>query len=325
MSTIKEVAKYCGFSVATVSRVLNDDPIVKPETREKVLAAIEALNYRPNLMAKNLRTQKSNSILVMIPTIANPFYAEILRGIEQGVKETEMNPIIGTVEFDPSHTDHFLALLDSNQADGVIFISSSITSERLAEVAKKHPAVMCNEYFDPMPVSYVAINNEEAAYEAACELAKMGCERVAYFSGARDSSSSIDRSRGVKRAKEENKCVEVDIIRGDDDFHHLKDKICKVLSEKPNIDGLIMNSDINGTVAIRALVEMGLVPGKDVRIVSFDGTMISELTTPMLTCVKQPLFDLGYLAVRLLENQMKEKDAPFERLILPHEFCIRET
>ena len=100
MSTIKEVAKYCGYSVATVSRVLNNDPVVKAETREKVLAAIEALNYRPNLVAKNLRTRRSNSILVMIPTIANPFYAEILRGIEQGVKETQMNPIIGTVELD---------------------------------------------------------------------------------------------------------------------------------------------------------------------------------------------------------------------------------
>lgn len=325
MSTIKDVAKYCGYSVATVSRVINDDPIVKAETREKVLIAIRALNYRPNLVAKNLRTQKSNSILVMIPTIANPFYAEILRGVEQGVKETEMNPIIGTVEFDPSHMDHFLELLDSNQADGVIFISSSITNDRLVEVAKKHPAVMCNEYFDPMPVSYVAINNEEAGYEAACEMAKAGCKRVAYFSGARDSSSSVDRSRGIKRAEEECKCVAIDIVRGDDDFHHLKDKICKVLKENPDIDGLLMNSDINGTVAIRALVEMGLVPGKDVRIVSFDGTIISELTTPMLSCVKQPLFDLGYLAVRLLENQMKEEDAPIERLILPHEVTIRET
>ncbi len=325
MSTIKEVAKYCGYSVATVSRVLNNDPVVKPQTREKVLAAIEALNYRPNLVAKNLRTQRSNSILVMIPTIANPFYAEILRGIEQGVKETQMNPIIGTVELDPAHMDHFLELLDSNQADGVIFVSSSITSDRLAEVAKKHPAVMCNEHFDPMPVSYVAINNEEAAYEAACQLAEAGCKHIAYFSGARDSSSSVDRSAGVRRAGKDCKDLTVDIIRGDDDFHYLKEKIIKLLKKTPGIDGLVMNSDINGTVAIRALVEQGLEPGKDVRIVSFDGTIISEITTPTLSCVKQPLFDLGYLAVRLLENQMKEAGAPIERLILPHEFTIRET
>jgi len=325
MSTIKEVAKYCGYSVATVSRVLNNDPVVKSETREKVLAAIEALNYRPNLVAKNLRTQRSNSILVMIPTIANPFYAEILRGIEQGVKETQMNPIIGTVELDQGHMDHFLELLDSNQADGVIFVSSSITSDRLTEVAKKHPAVMCNEHFDPMPVSYVAIDNEAAAYEAACKLAEAGCKHIVYFSAARDSSSSIDRSAGVRRAGKECKNLTVDIIRGFDDFHDLKDKISNALEKQPEIDGLVMNSDINGTVAIRALVEMDLIPGKDVRIVSFDGTIISEITTPTLTCVKQPLFDLGYLAVRLLENQMKEADAPVERLILPYELTIRET
>ncbi len=325
MSTIKDVAKYCGYSVATVSRVINDDPIVKAETREKVLLAIRALKYRPNLVAKNLRTQKSNSILVMIPTIANPYYAEVLRGIEQGVKETEMNPIIGTVEFDPKHMDHFLELLDSNQADGVIFISSSITSDRLTEVAKKHPAVMCNEYFDPMPVSYVSINNEDAAYEAACELANAGCKQIAYFSGVRDSSSSLDRSRGVKRAEEECESVAVSIIRGEDDLHSLKNKIRRILEENPEIDGLIMNSDVNGSVAIRALVEMDLVPGKDVRIISFDGTIISEITTPMLSCVKQPLFDLGYKAVWLLEKQMKEENAPIERLILSHEVTIRET
>ncbi len=98
-----------------------------------------------------------------------------------------------------------------------------------------------------------------------------------------------------------------------------------MLKKTPGIDGLVMNSDINGTVAIRALVEQGLEPGKDVRIVSFDGTIISEITTPTLSCVKQPLFDLGYLAVRLLENQMKEAGAPIERLILPHEITIRET
>ena len=325
MSTIKEVAKLCGFSVATVSRVLNDDSIVKAETRKKVLVAVQELNYRPNLIAKNLRTQRSNSILVMIPTISNPFYADILGGIQQRIKEMQMNPIIGTVEFEPNHMDHYLGLLDSNQAAGAIFVSSSITSEQLDELAKKVPVVMCNEYFDPMPVSYVAIDNEKAAYEAVNEMLQSGCKRIAYFGGSRGSSSTIDRAHGVKRAGEKNEGVKIDIIRGEEDVSSLRDKIGRVLRENPDIDGLLMNSDIYGAVGIRVLVEMGRSPGQDIRIISFDGTYISELTTPMLTCIRQPTFDLGYLAAKLLENKIEEKNAPLEQVILPHTLVVRET
>mgnify|MGYP001034948232 CR=1 FL=1 len=325
MNTIKDVAKQCGYSVATVSRVLNDDPIVKAETREKVLAAIRELNYRPNLVAKNLRTQRSNSILVVVPTISNPFYADILRGIQQGVKEAQMNPIIGTVEFETSHMDHFLALLDGNQAAGAIFVSSSITSDRLVELAKKVPVVMCNEYFDPMPTSYVVVDNEKAAYEASCEMLQSGCRRIAYFRGPRGSSSSVDRANGAKRAGDEVEGVRIDVFCGEDDLYLLKDKIESTLRQNLDIDGLLMNSDTYGAVAIRVLVEMGIEPGKEIRIISFDGTMISELTTPMLSCVKQPTFDLGYLSVRLLEKQMEKKKASLEQIILPHKLLIRET
>jgi DNA-binding LacI/PurR family transcriptional regulator len=327
MSSIKTVAKLANVSVATVSRVLNNDNKVKAETRERVLKVIEEIDYRPNLLAKNLRKKSSSTILIVLPTISNPIFNEIIRGAETAIKEKGYNVIIGTTELDNNQLETFINLLKTQQVDGAVFLSSSINKNKLKEIADDYSVVMCNEYFDEIDVPYVSIDNKRAGYDACKYLFERGKNNIAYIRGYIDSSSSLGRLDGYKKAhKEKNVPYNTEcIIKGSNDFEKLRLQTIKLIEEHPSIDGLLVNSDIQASIVLKTLKQLGLRIPEDVGIISFDGTIISQIVDPSLTSIVQPMYELGYQSVEILIDKLNKNEVKNMQVILPHRLVKRDT
>lgn len=327
MSSIKKVAELANVSVATVSRVLNDDSKVKAETREKVLKVIKEIDYKPNLLAKNLRKKSSNTILIVLPTISNPIFNEIIRGAETAIKEKGYNVIIGTTELDYLQLETFINLIKTQQVDGAVFLSSCIDKERLKEIVNDYPVVMCNEYFDEIDVSYVSIDNKKAGYDTCRYMFKQHRKKIAYIRGYIDSSSSLGRVEGYKKAHKEEKIpYNTDlVVKGSNDFEKLKKEVIKLFEEHPDIDGLLVNSDIQASIVLKTLKQLDLRVPEDIRIISFDGTIISEIVDPCLTTIVQPMYELGYQSVEILIDKLGSNKTNNRQVILPHKLIERDT
>lgn len=328
MSSVKEVAKRAGVSSATVSRVLNNDPAVKPETRNKVLHIIRELNYKPNLMAKNLRKQSSKTIVMVLPTMANPFFAGIARGAQAAISESGYNVIIGTTEFDKLQLGTYINLLNTNLADGLILVSSNMPKEALLKLSKQHPVVLCNEYYDDLDIQSVSIDNRQAAYDAARELLARGCRNIGFVTGTRESSSLLGRMSGYRLALQEAGMAfnERLVVKAKSNYEQVVEAVNSIAEKEKSLEGLIVNSDMLASYILKGIKEGDVrLPGR-IGLISFDGTFLSEVMNPALTTVAQPMYDLGYASVGLLLQKLRNRpETADKRLFLPHRLIVRET
>ncbi|CAG7656359.1 LacI family DNA-binding transcriptional regulator [Paenibacillus allorhizosphaerae] len=328
MSSVKEVAKRAGVSSATVSRVLNKDPAVKPETRNKVLQIIRELNYKPNLMAKNLRKQSSKTIVMVLPTMANPFFAGIARGAQAAISQSGYNVIIGTTEFDKLQLSTYVNLLNTNLADGLILVSSNMPKEALRQLAKQHPVVLCNEYYDDLDIQSVSINNRQAGYDATCELLGRGYRSIGYITGTRESSSLLGRMSGYREALQEaGIAFNANLVaKAKSNYEQVIEVVNSIADKEKSIEGIIANSDMLASYILKGIKEGEIrLPGH-VGLISFDGTFLSEVMNPALSTVAQPMYDLGFSSVGLLLQKLRNKpETADKRLFLPHRLIVRET
>ncbi|MBD2864232.1 LacI family DNA-binding transcriptional regulator [Paenibacillus oceani] len=329
MSSIKEVAKQAHVSVATVSRVLNNDPVVKPATKNKVLQVIKEMNYKPNLLAKNLRKQASRTVVMVLPSMSNPYFSEIARGAQAAAYDKGYNIIIGTIESKRWILDTYINMLKTNLAEGIVFVSSSVSKELLETLVDEYSVVLCTEYYPGINAACVAIDNKKAGYEAARELIRRGHTHIAYIAGSSASSSVAARIEGYKEALNEAGIpFRPELIAGaKNKFEHVKEIVNGILGQGMQIDGILTHSDLQASYVLKGIKEKSIGLSDEVGLVSFDGTFVAEITNPTLTSIVQPLYDLGYTSVcKLIEKLQGESGDEEEGLILlPHHLEVRET
>ncbi|WP_176705965.1 LacI family DNA-binding transcriptional regulator [Paenibacillus hemerocallicola] len=331
MSSIKEVAKQANVSVATVSRVLNNDPVVKPATKNKVLRVIKEMNYKPNMLAKNLRKQASRTIVMVLPSMSNPYFSEIARGAQAAAYDNAYNIIIGTIESKRWILDTYINMLKTNLAEGIVFVSSSVNKELLEELMDEYKIVLCTEYYPGINATCVAIDNKRAGYEATKELIRRGCSHIAYITGNRESSSVTARIEGYKEAlKEAGIPYRPDRIAGAKNrFDHVKEAVNGIIGQGLPIDGIITHSDLQASYILKGIKEKSIALPERVGMISFDGTFLAEITNPTITTIVQPLYDLGYTSVHKLilklVNESAEAGEEEGLVLLPHHMVIRET
>ncbi|MDS0463196.1 LacI family transcriptional regulator, partial [Klebsiella pneumoniae] len=177
--SIQKIARLAGVSVATVSRVLNNSDTVKAKNRERVLQAIKESNYQPNLLARQLRTARSNMILVMVSNIANPFCAEVVKGIEEEAEKNGYRILLCNSGSDLARSTSGLQLLSGKMVDGIITMNALSSLPELTTMIGDAPWVQCAEYADTGSISCVGINDVEAAQGAVSRLADGGRRRIA--------------------------------------------------------------------------------------------------------------------------------------------------
>ena len=326
-STIQDVAKAAGVSVATVSRVINNSTSVSAETRELVLNAVKRLDYRPNLLGRNLRRTETRLVLVLLPNISNPFYSRLVKGIEDVGHKNGYNVMLCNTDSEPGREKVYLDLLNNRLADGVIFMAPSLSREELTDTGERFPVVQCCEYKEGARVSHVSIDNFAASQKAVKHLLALGHRRIGLISCDNDYLSTIHRETGYRQALLDagvrpEPGLEID---GDYSFKSGLRAAGQLLSLKERPTAVFCISDLMAAGAIRAAKERGLkVPG-DFAVVGFDNISLAYMCDPMLTTVSQPKYDLGCTAMELLLRQIRGEMKEPQDLILEFELIIRES
>ncbi|MGL4725305.1 MAG: LacI family DNA-binding transcriptional regulator [Scandinavium sp.] len=324
--SIQKIAQLAGVSVATVSRVLNNSETVKEKNRERVLKAIKESNYQPNLLARQLRTARSSMILVMVSNIANPFCAEVVKGIEEAAEKNDYRILLCHSGSDIGRSKSGLRLLAGKMVDGIITMDAFANLPELTTVIGDAPWVQCAEYADAGEVSCVGINDIDAAEHAVGYLAAMGRQRIALINHDLRYKYAFLREQGYKLVLQKQK-LESSAIEYANDLSAAAGKAAmkNLLAMNPRPDAVFAVSDSLAAGAMRAIEQAGLRVPEDIAVVGFDGTELAEMVSPQLTTVQQPSREIGAKAVELLLNKIENPDVPMERVMLDWRFIPRAS
>ena len=325
--TITDVAKAAGVSTATVSRVLSGKDSVKPATKDAVMATIQQLNYKPNTLARQMRTQKTQTVIVIVPDISNTFFSEILFGIEQTAKEYDYQILIADMHSQPYMEDYYFQAIQQRTVDGIISLSASIAKSLMEQVAEEYPIVVACQYLENYNVPNVTIDNISAASAITEHLIRLGHTKIAHITGQPTSLLYRDRFNGYISALAAHQiAIDLELVRyGASSIQSGYDQMTFLLDLDQSITAVFAAGDVMAVGAIRALKDAGLqVPG-DCAVVGFDDIEISAFWEPSLTTVRQPRFDIGKTAFLKLLKLMHHQPLIHVQDILDYEIVIRES
>lgn len=325
---IKDIAERAGVSVATVSRALSGSSLVTDETRKRVNALARELNYRPNVSARNLRTRRSMSVLLVVRDVGNPFYLEILKGVEATAREAGYAVLMGNTENDPDREVEYFNMLRDGHADGMILMTGKLPPPQPGESADlSHlPVVIALEMIEGSGFPHVQIDNVAAAQAAVEHLVALGHRRIAHIAGPLPEVMALHRREGYRAAM---KAAGLEIpegyeVRGDYLLESGEARAADLfaLAEPPT--AIFAANDEMAYGAIHALRRLGRnVPG-DVSVVGFDDLYLSKAFYPPLTTVSQPRADIGRTAMSQLLNVLSDGDVGAEpAIVLPTTLNIR--
>jgi LacI family transcriptional regulator len=328
MATIREVAESAGVSYATVSHVINNTRFVTKETRERVLAAMTALNYRPNALARSLRRGKTNTIGLVLPDSANPFFAEISRSIEDEAFKRGYSVFLCNTELDTQRELFYVDVLSNKQVDGIIFVAAGDQPDSLDYLLRENmPVVLIDRNLPNVQVDVVLTDHQLGGYLATKHLIELGHQRIACIAGPSSITPSAERITGYQKALEEAglPCDEKLIIRGDYHAQSGMDVTNAILKMTPRPTAIFALNDLMALGALRAASEAGYSVPKDIAIVGYDDLELSRFTSPPLTTISQPKKEISTQAVRLLVQRMSGKSQSPSRVVLPPELIVRRS
>lgn len=327
--TIYDVAREANVSMATVSRVVNGNPNVKPTTRKKVLEAIERLGYRPNAVARGLASKKTTTVGVVIPDVSSTFYSELARGIEDIATMYKYNIILSNSDQNKQKEFHLLNTLLGKQVDGIVFMSGNITDEHVEEFKRSPvPIVLAASFDQNNEIPSVNIDYEQAAYDAVKFLIDKGHKQIAYVTAPLEEPvNKIKKLNGYQRALEEAglSLNEEYIIEGDYSYESGIEAFDKILELSPKPTAVFVGTDEMALGVIHAAQDKGYKIPDDFEVVGFDNTRLAVMIRPKLTTVVQPTYDIGAVAMRLLTKLMNKEEVDNQIVILPHRIEIRQS
>ncbi|ARI78086.1 LacI family DNA-binding transcriptional regulator [Halobacillus mangrovi] len=328
MATIEDVAKLAGLSRTTVSRVINDQPYVTEEKKQRIIQAMNDLGYVPNSSARRLRSQRTETIAVLLPRITNPFFGNLIESMEEKASEWGYQVIVCQTHDSEKKEMDYLQLLKTKQVDGVIMASIINNWDDVEPYLESGPIVVCNEYMEGTPVPTVHMDHKKASYEATLHLMEQGCNHIAYVSGGPNSHLTSQRRKGFEEALKDKGTTKIedlnidwalDVKDGQKVFHFIKEN-------HPYIDGVFTGSDeVAAGIIYEASQNDWEIP-HDLAVVGFDNQMISLLMVPSVTTVEQPVKQMANKAVEILLQQLLHPGTHYPReYVFDHELLIRNS
>ena len=323
--TIKDVAKAAGVSLGTVSRVLRNERSVKPSTRERVLKVIEELNYHPNALARQLRTQETKTVVAIVPNIKNSLFHDVLFGIESEAEANGYQVLIADMHNQPTIEMHYFAAIRQRQIDGIISMSSNMAQKLIEEGACEYPMVMAIQSFENGNIPCVSIDNAAAAKAMMLHLIRMGYRKIAHITSSIPLLLYQDRLNSyINTLKEYNIPVDMDLVRfGPPSIQGGYEQMESLLATGKRIEAVFAAGDTMAIGAIKALKKNGLRVPEDCAVVGFDDIELSTFWDPPLTTIRQPKVQIGQCAFRKLLSLMKKEPILNMKDILPYELVIR--
>ncbi len=327
--TIYDVAREANVSMATVSRVVNGNPNVKPATRKKVLEVIDRLGYRPNAVARGLASKKTTTVGVIIPDISNIFYAELARGIEDIATMYKYNIILSNSDQNAEKELHLLNTMLGKQVDGILFLGGHISEEHVQEFERSPvPIVLAGAVEETNKVPSVNIDYKAASYDAVTELLEKGHKRIGFVSGPfHDTINMKFKLEGYREALAKAGVEYSDdlVVEGEYTYDSGLEAWQKFseLADKPT--AVFVGNDETALGVVHGAQDQNVSIPDEVEVISFDNTRLALMVRPQLTSVVQPLYDIGAVAMRLLTKYMNKETVEESTVVLPHRLEHRNS
>ena len=308
-TTIRDVSRLADVSVATVSAVINGKPAVSETLTQRVRRAIAALNYQPDYLARSLRMQRSNILGIVMPQFASPYYAEVLRGVEDVASGHGYSILVSNSRGDAERERKEIFVLVSRRVDGILLATADPHFAYQRQFSQRFPLVLFDRFPPAFTGTVVATDNIEASFEATNHLIQLGHKRIAIIAGARGISTADERIEGFRRAMNEaSLTVRQEFIKHGD-FNMKGGWECALdLMKLPSPPTAIFSHNYEMTLGLmRALAEMGVPCPQQVSILGFDDFVVgtdgfswATMFSPKLTCVAQPSYEIGQRAAEAL-------------------------
>lgn len=328
--TLSTISERTGFSITTISRVLSGKSKkyrISEKTASLIMKEAEKCNYYPNIIAQNLRTNKTRTIGILMPSVANPYFAEMSSVIiAEADSRNYTSIVIDSMENELNQKGNLLTLV-ARKVDGIIAAPCGTDSDMFEQVSKTQiPIVLIDRFFENIPLPYVTTNNYLGGMEGTNLLIRNGHKEIACIQGAKSSMPNRKRVAGyleaLKRAGLQDKAIivgnEFSIQNG-----YMETKL--LLGRKPRPTAIFSLSNTIGLGAIKAIREAGLKIPDDISIVSFDNNIYMDYLTPPISRVGQPVEEMAKLAVRLLFECIESKKSIRTQLELSPELISRDS
>ena len=324
-STLIDVARHAGVSPSTVSRILNGTAKVSDIKRQAVMAAIEAMNFAPNQMAQGLKRGKSMTIGIVVQDISSPFFDETLRGVDDGLKGTGYASVIVSGHWNAEEETERIRLLLARKVDGIILLSGRLSDEAILRFGNARPIVSTGRDLHTRNALGFKLDNEQGAYLAVRHLIDLGHRRIAFITGPENNNDAEERLNGYTRAlREADIAVDPNLIVVGD-FHEAGGLLAvnQLFEMNQNFTAVFAANDLSAYGARLCLYRKGIRVPDDISLIGFDDLPGSAYTTPPLTTIRQPLYDIGLIAtnalLKLINGEAVQSEIP------PLELVVRET
>ncbi|MGS1076927.1 LacI family DNA-binding transcriptional regulator [Pseudoxanthomonas beigongshangi] len=319
MATIYDIAKHVGVSAGTVSRALSRPEKVLPATRKRIEQAAAALGYVPNTVARTLKTQRSSKILVTVPDIANPFFAQILQGAEEAAQAADYAVLLGDTQHQPDREERYAQMLPRNEADGLIVLGHRLpptAQEIVRQLGATAPVVNGSEFDPALGIPSVHIDNAAASRTAMEHLYGLGHERIAVVGGPTDNPLHQQRLEGARiAARARGRLRLLSIVPGDFSVESGYAAAKKLFGQTPAPTAAFCFSDQMALGMLAACRDLGIRVPEDFSIVGFDDLASSRYLNPPLTTISQPMREIGVRAVKLLLAIIEGVDVPHQQTL----------
>jgi DNA-binding LacI/PurR family transcriptional regulator len=333
MATQKELAKLAGVSAGTVSNVISGSTRVSERNREKVLSAVRALNYHPNLIARSLKTNRTRTLGIVVPDITIPFFPKIVRGAESAARERGYFLIVLDSEHNHAREIDMMTLLRSQRVEGILLVAAGGrkgTNESPASLAAGPPVVYLDRLPEWIEADSVSVDDCSAAEMGVSHLLSRGHKQIAIITGPLTLKNEQERLRGYRQALHRSGLPvrESLIWAGSFDRDEVA-RICRKGLSRPTSrpSAFFATNGVTGLEALRSIYAAGLETPRDIAFVSFDELTTDDFFHPGITCVLQPTFDIGYRAVEVLLNRIEKGRAEGrpDKIRLPATLVVRES
>jgi len=328
---IYDVASRANVSHMTVSRVFNNPKLVNKKTKEKIIKICKELNYKPNLIAKSMRTNKTNTIGLILPNIVNPFFPEIVKGIDDYSKKHNYSVIMINTEDDYNNQIISLEMLSERKIDGILNIISGRDEDKKIVndiiINRKIPMVLIDRYISGIKCPYVITDNFKAAYNATNYLIKLGHKKIGVISPPLKINIFFARLSGYKQALKIN-----NLPYNKNYIKEYKESIengytatKEILAHNNDITAILTMCDFMAFGVYKYCKEDKLNIPNDLSIISIDDIFASALLSPPLTTMAQQKYKMGYIAAEILINSIKKNTLPKKQITLDAVLMERES
>lgn len=329
MSTIKDVAELADVSIATVSRVLNGTSYVSPDLETRVLQAVRKLNYHPNVLARSLRLNESNMLGVLIPNSMNPYFAEVAKGIDDYCLSEGFVGVLCDTDDNPSKALRYLNLLYRQRAAGFIVTSPGQVTDHLEQfISDGFPIVLVDRGLSSVNTDSVISDNIGGARQAVRYLVELGHQRIGFIVSNLEHETVQGRWAGVQEAMQ-HAGIAIDpemVYTHGDELPGTGYDGARVLFEHAKPPSAIFAfNDLMALGVLNYAQEHGIEVPTQLSVVGFDDSMLANYASPKLTTIKQPTYELGQEAAKLILRRIQGDDSPVEHLVLPTKLIVRNS